>query len=102
MKNCYLSLFLVSLLALLPLTFTRAVKAYPFPVQITQPDGTVLTIRLNGNEFHHIKTTTDGYLVKQNAKGFWTYATQDAAGRIKPSEVIARDAAGRSARIINF
>jgi len=102
MKNRYRSLFFAFFLALLPLSFTHAVKAYPFPVQITQPDGTVLTIRIHGDEFHHIKTTVDGYLVKQNAKGYWTYASQDAAGRITPSEVIARNVSSRSAQDIQF
>jgi immune inhibitor A len=102
MKNRYRSLFFAFFLALLPLSFTHAVKAYPFPVQITQPDGTVLTVRIHGDEFHHIKTTVDGYLVKQNAKGFWTYASQDATGKITPSDVIARDVSSRSAQDIQF
>ncbi len=102
MKNCYRSLFFAFFLALLPLSFTHAVKAYPFPVQITQPDGTVFTVRIHGDEFHHIKTTVDGYLVKQNAKGFWTYASQDATGKITPSDVIARDVSSRSAQDIQF
>jgi M6 family metalloprotease-like protein len=102
MKNRYRSLFFAFFLALLPLSFTHAVKAYPFPVQITQPDGTVFTVRIHGDEFHHIKTTVDGYLVKQNAKGFWTYASQDATGKITPSDVIARDVSSRSAQDIQF
>ena len=36
------------------------VKAYPFPITVTQPDGSTLTIQLQGDEFHHYKTSDDG------------------------------------------
>lgn len=61
--------FLVALLAFsLQL---HAVKAYPYPVQVTQPDGSVMTIRIFGDENHSWKTTLDGRPVYQDASGFW-------------------------------
>ena len=74
-----------------------AVKAYPFPVTATQPDGTSVTILLHGDEFHHFKTSVDGYLLKQNTKGFLTYATINTAGEIIESDYIAKDAPKRTA-----
>ncbi len=74
-----------------------AVKAYPHPITVTQPDGTQLTIRLQGDELHHFKTTEDGYVLKANSRGFLTYASVNSAGVITESSVIARDIMKRSA-----
>ena len=79
-----------------------AVRAYPFPVVITQPDGTKLTVCLKGDEFHHTRTSEDGYLLKKNSKGFLTYATLNAAGEVVGSDFIARDVAKRSVSEANF
>ena len=37
-----------------------AVVATPNPVQVTQPDGSVLTVKLIGDEYHSYYTTLDG------------------------------------------
>ena len=79
-----------------------AVKAYPFPVSITQPDGTQLTILLQGDEWHHFKTSEDGYLLKENTKGFLTYATVNSAGAVVESNFIAKNAINRTAPEIQF
>lgn len=73
-----------------------AVRAYPFPVVITQPDGTKLTVCLKGDEFHHARTSEDGFLLKKNSKGFFTYATLNSAGEVVGSDFIARNVAKRS------
>jgi M6 family metalloprotease-like protein len=79
-----------------------AVKAYPFPLSITQPDGTQLTIRLQGDESRHYQTTEDGYLLKTNAKGFLTYATLNTAGKIVESNYPARNINKRTASEVKF
>lgn len=79
-----------------------AVKAYPFPVSVTQPDGKKLTILLRGDESHHHRTTEDGYLLKANAKGFLTYATLNATGQIVESNYPARNINQRTASEIRF
>jgi len=79
-----------------------AVKAYPLPVTVTQPDGTQLTINLHGDEFRHFKTSEDGYLLKANAKGFLTYATVNSSGTIVESDHIAHNASKRSAADMQF
>lgn len=48
-----------------------AVKAWPHPVTVTQPDGSTLVIRLFGDENRSWKTTLDGRPVYQDADGFW-------------------------------
>lgn len=79
-----------------------AVKAYPFPITVTQPDGSSVTILLHGDEFHHYKTTTDGYLLKANTQGYLTYATVNAAGEVTESEFTAKDAPKRTETEIQF
>lgn len=76
---------------------TEAVPAYPYPVTITQPDGTTLTIRLHGDEHRKFRSTMDGYVIKKNNKGFYTYAVRNKKNRIIPGERIARDPEKRSA-----
>lgn len=50
-----------------------AVKAYPGPIQVTQPDGSVITIRKHGDEFLNW-TTCGNLLVKQGTDGFYYLA----------------------------
>lgn len=79
-----------------------AVKAYPFPITVRQPDGSPLIIRMNGDEFHHFKTSEDGYLLKTNSKGFLSYATVNSSGAVVESEFIARNVSRRTATEIQF
>ena len=72
-----------------------AVPADPTPIQVTQPDGTKLTIKLHGDEFFHYTSTVDGYTVVKNAAGYYTYACLDG-DKLVSSGRIARDAAQRS------
>lgn len=74
----------------------HAIPADPTPVKVTQPDGSVLTIRLHGDEFFNFTTTHDGYTVMKNKAGFYTYA-QLENGRLVPGDRIARDPSQRSA-----
>ena len=58
----------------------HAVPACPDPKAITQPDGSTVTVILHGDEYYHFSTTTDGYTVMKNDKGFYTYAQLNAEG----------------------
>ena len=55
------------------------VKANPRPATVTQPDGTTLTLRLNGDEYFHYYTTDDGYAIERAADGFFYYLGRDAS-----------------------
>ncbi len=68
----------------------RAVPADPTPAQVTQPDGSKLTLVLHGDEFFNYLTTIDGYTVVKNNAGFYTYA-QLKGDQLIPSHFIARD-----------
>ena len=55
--------------------------ANPLPIRIKQPDGTVFTAKLRGDEFQHWTETVGGYTVVKNpATGVFEYAVPNAAG----------------------
>lgn len=60
-------------------TAAYAVRAYPYPITITQPDGTTLTIQIHGDEFLNW-TTAGGRLVEQGPDGFYYYASFNSDG----------------------
>lgn len=71
-----------------------AVPAHPRAVTIRQPDGSLLTLRLVGDEWLHFNTTLDGYTVVKDTDGYYRYAdVQD--GQLKATSQIAHDAAAR-------
>ena len=54
-----------------------AVKAAPFLINSTQPDGSVVSIRKVGNEhFNYTLTGEDSVLVVRDSSGFWNYADE--------------------------
>ncbi len=59
----------------------RGVPATPHPIEIVQPDGDTLMIRLRGDERMSWRTTLDGYLIVQNKKGVYCYAKKDKDGK---------------------
>jgi len=73
-----------------------AVPANPAPFTITQPDGSVLTIRMRGDEFFHYKTTVDGYALINNKEGVLTYAQPDKTGVLISTKVKATNINKRS------
>ena len=81
-RNYLIKSILVAMLAVAPVITSFAIRAYPGLIKIKQPDGSTLTIRNHGDEFRHYTTTEDNFVVKQNASGFYTYATVDAQGVI--------------------
>jgi len=87
---------------LLSISNTYAVRAYPFPIKITQPDGTELTIKLHGDEGFHYETTVDGYALTQNSSGVRTYARLDETHALKSTDIKASDIEKRSITEIEF
>lgn len=51
-----------------------AVPATPHPVVRTLPDGTQITVLLRGDEYFKYELTPDGYLIRENAQGYYEYA----------------------------
>jgi M6 family metalloprotease-like protein len=60
----------------------RGVPACPGPATATQPDGTVVTIRLEGDERRHWHADPAGYTVVKDSRGWWRYAATNAAGAL--------------------
>ena len=74
----------------------RAIPADPTPIKVAQPDGSMLTVVLHGDEFFHFTTTADGYTVVKNAAGYYTYARL-SGDRLVAGDRIARDQSQRTA-----
>lgn len=79
-----------------------AVPAYPGLIKFTQPDGTSVTIRLEGDEFNHRTFSEDGYLLMADQTGAYTYARLCADGSLAPSEFKAVEKSARSAATNSF
>jgi M6 family metalloprotease-like protein len=82
-------LLLIVLASTISIIHVYAVKAAPYPITLTQPDGSRITVRLQGDEFFHYKTTTDGYPLTTNEKGILTYAKIDTKGKLISTNVKA-------------
>jgi len=80
----------------------QAVTAYPYPVQVKQPDGTTITVILKGDEKVKWAQTLDGYTVLRNSKGVFEYAMQNASGDLNPSGIAVSDISSRKADELNF
>lgn len=84
MKKIALSI----LILLLSAVSAMAVPATPYPVKYRQPDGTVIELRIHGDEFFSY-TTCKGQVVAKDARGFYVPA-------LKPVPDMARIKARRA------
>ncbi|MFO8000316.1 MAG: M6 family metalloprotease domain-containing protein, partial [Marinilabilia sp.] len=73
-----------------------SIGAYPYPMEIRQPDGSVLTIRNHGDEWYNWTTTKDGYRILKSDAGYFEYATQLKSGDIASSGIRASDPGERT------
>ncbi|MBO4825909.1 MAG: M6 family metalloprotease domain-containing protein [Prevotella sp.] len=85
MKKLVLFLF-----AMLISTATWAVKAWPYPFEVTQRDGTKVTLVGHGDEDLNWLTTTDGVLVVREESGFYV-ASVDADGELKATDQLVHN-----------
>ena len=68
--------------------YAGAEPASQKPFDITQPDGTVITLHMVGDEYYHWAETTDNQVVIRSEEGYYEYATIQN-GEIVPSGVKA-------------
>lgn len=67
-----------------------AVKAPPYPIQVRQPDGSVITLYMTGDEFFHYAHTADGKRMVKSKDGFFRPAvtlTQAEAAMIRERNI---------------
>lgn len=102
MNKKLLSLVLFATIFLNIFQNTYAIRAIKNPITVTQPDGSTVTILLHGDEFSNSRTTIDGYLVKKNSKGFFTYVNTDPKAASAETNIIARDITKRTTNDLNF
>lgn len=65
-------------------------------IQVKQPDGTTLTITIQGDENFHFHATTDGFPLIKGSNGTYNYATLDSNGKLIASTQLAHNANERS------
>lgn len=87
--------------ALLPVMGSYAVPARPGGVRVVQPDGSVFTLHLRGDEYMHFNTTSDGYSVVKDQRGYYVYAALKD-GQLIPTAHVAHDVEERSAAEQNY
>jgi len=87
-------LFFAVMLCVCTLTMW-AVPAKRITLKVNQPDGTVLTVTLHGDEHFHYFTTEDGIIVKKDNGGFY-YATTSPERRLVATTNLAHNANERS------
>ncbi len=73
-----------------------AVPARRAPLKVTQPDGTVITIVLNGDEHFRYLTTEDGLLIKKSSDGYYRFALMNSEGELQETNFICREPNQRS------
>ncbi|MEX0965742.1 MAG: M6 family metalloprotease domain-containing protein [Bacteroidia bacterium] len=76
--------------------------ASPYPVEVKQPDGTVLTVIGKGNMALPYTETVDGYTVVKAQNGFYHYAERNEDGMLEPSGIAATDAPARNIEAEKF
>lgn len=102
MKRLFIVLTLLLTLCTVSAQQRRGVPATPYPIDVIQPNGDTLTIRLIGDEHYHYRTTLDGYLIQQNSRGYYCYAYYTKKGAVKASCRKAHNADKRTKREIKY
>ena len=75
--------------------FANAVPAYPGLISYRQPDGSVVKIRLHGDEFCHWVTDASGQVVEKDAQGYYRPVSNAHLSARRAAANIRRSAANR-------
>ena len=82
---------ILSIICLATAVCTYAVKAWPYPVEVRQSDGTTLTIVLHGDEDFSYYTTLDGVLLVQQDNNYYV-AEVSHEGELNATPQLAHNA----------
>ena len=88
---------LLFMVAMMTCVSSLAIPANRGMVQVPQPDGTLLTIDLVGDEFYHFNTTADGYTLLMTDAGAYVYAQREGNSLV-PTSILAHDEGQRTAQ----
>lgn len=80
---------------------SHAVPAYPGMLQMNQPDGTIIQVRLIGDETGHYYLSSDNLLLIETPDGFF-YAEPDGVGGVRASKTLAANPERRKAAAGGF
>ena len=86
MKKIALLLLLTAIVGLR----SFAVPAFPGLIPVPQPDGTMLSIKLVGDEHYHFNTTADGYTITLNEAGGYVYVQREGDNLVPTQVLITR------------
>ena len=101
MKSLKLKLIFVITLVCQAFT-TISAPAYPGLIKMEQPDGSVISLYLKGDEKVSWMETEDGYSLMYNNDKFIVYAMSDQEGGMIPSSVVVKDIFLRSSSELDF
>ena len=97
-----LSGLLLILFAFFSFEKSIASSAYPYPVNVTQTDGTVITVIMQGDENLKWAKTIDGFILVYNTNGVFEYGKLDGAGDLVPSGIKASNISQRRLTELSF
>lgn len=83
-------------------TLPRYCPGNPGPTEVTQPDGTSLTIKMVGDEFCHYAKSIDDYTLLQDPTGVYYYAELSRKNHLVNSGVKASNPGQRNRKELRF
>jgi M6 family metalloprotease-like protein len=102
MKSTRIKTTLLFLLVIFTMQESFASIAYPYPVNVTQSDGSVITVIMQGDEHLKWAKTLDGYTVVYNTSGDFEYGIINTSGDLVPSGIRAKNINARNVIDKNF
>lgn len=100
-QSVYFRLTLAAVAIAAAVGVSYAVPADPRPKKFTQPDGTVVTVQLRGDERCHFYLSEDDYLLVEK-DGALYYGTTDASGEIAASDILVSPMMARTSAENDF
>lgn len=68
----------------------------PTPIEVTQPNGAKISVRLIGDEFGKLTLSEDGFVLMQDESGYYRYSQLKADGSLKLGKKRAKNIKDRS------
>ena len=85
-KTLAIALFLT----LLSVQSAFAIPAASQPSEVIQPDGTLITVYLRGDEYTHWNESSDGYQITKNSMNEWVYMLSLAGKSVASEHLVGK------------